>query len=362
VVFTQVDRDSANRPSLTHHSFRLDAGEYFFPASLVKLPTALLALEKAAELGLGLDTRLRPLRPRSPLPEPDSLADNDCRYAGPTLAELVKKVFLVSGNDPHNLLYAFVGQARLQERLAQMGYPLARVNTPLASPCAEAYNTQVAAFEFLDERGRRLALLPALGPVPMPQPLPTANMTLGANALDCTAKNFLPLWDAHQMVVALFLPEALPAEQRFRLGQAELDLARRHMGLAPREAEFDQYRGGSLDDEGRPYVDAYSDYLFYGGRQSPIDHWPARVFNKVGRAYGFMTDCAYIVDFEHGVEFFLSATIWANQNQVMGDGIYEYQSVGYPFLRALGQAFWEHEKGRAKRHPPRLDSLRALLP
>jgi hypothetical protein len=45
----QVDQ-VYGKPRLTHHSFRLRPREYFYPASLVKLPTALLALEKLHDL------------------------------------------------------------------------------------------------------------------------------------------------------------------------------------------------------------------------------------------------------------------------------------------------------------------------
>jgi hypothetical protein len=32
-----------------------------------------------------------------------------------------------------------------------------------------------------------------------------------------------------------------------------------------------------------------------------------RIFNKIGSAYGFLTDAAYIVDYQEGIEFILAA-------------------------------------------------------
>jgi len=46
IIYTQIDRDENNRPSFTSFTHRLDSGQYFYPASTVKLPAALLALEK----------------------------------------------------------------------------------------------------------------------------------------------------------------------------------------------------------------------------------------------------------------------------------------------------------------------------
>ena len=47
ILYTQVDRDENNRPNLSTYSFRNTPNEYFYPASTIKLPTAVLALEKA---------------------------------------------------------------------------------------------------------------------------------------------------------------------------------------------------------------------------------------------------------------------------------------------------------------------------
>src|ERR1700752_3223453 len=46
VIYTQIDRDKNNRPTFTNYYFNVDPAQYYYPASTVKLPTALLALEK----------------------------------------------------------------------------------------------------------------------------------------------------------------------------------------------------------------------------------------------------------------------------------------------------------------------------
>ena len=62
-----------------------------------------------------------------------------------------------------------------------------------------------------------------------------------------------------------------------------------------------------------------------------------RIFNKVGLAYGTLTDVAYIRDKNTGLEFFLTATVLVNENQIFNDDIYEYEELGIPFLAALGR-------------------------
>ena len=79
-----------------------------------------------------------------------------------------------------------------------------------------------------------------------------------------------------------------------------------------------------------------------------------RIFNKVGDAYGFLTDAAYVVDLENGVEFILAATVYTNANETFNDNQYEYDDTSLPFLRELGQAIYEIELARDREFRPDL--------
>ncbi len=103
--------------------------------------------------------------------------------------------------------------------------------------------------------------------------------------------------------------------------------------------------------------EGYVKFLMYGGDAKAIPSH-IRIFNKVGDAYGFLTDAAYIVDFKNKVEFILSATIYTNENQTFNDDTYEYKEIGLPFLRELGQAIYEIELGRQRENKPDLSRFR----
>jgi hypothetical protein len=79
-----------------------------------------------------------------------------------------------------------------------------------------------------------------------------------------------------------------------------------------------------------------------------------RVFNKVGWAYGFLTDVSYVVDFKNGVEFMLAATLYVNSDGVLNDDKYDYDAAGYPFLYQLGQTVYQFELTRRRRFKPDL--------
>jgi hypothetical protein len=95
----------------------------------------------------------------------------------------------------------------------------------------------------------------------------------------------------------------------------------------------------------------------YGEERAPI---PAniRIFNKVGDAYGYLIDNAYIVDFDQGVEFLLSAIIYCNSDGILNDGAYDYEEVGFPFMRDLGQVVYEYERSRPRIRKPALSEFR----
>ncbi len=83
-----------------------------------------------------------------------------------------------------------------------------------------------------------------------------------------------------------------------------------------------------------------------------------RIFNKVGDAYGYLIDNAYIVDFDKGVEFILSVVINTNTDGIYNDGKYEYKTLGYPFMRDIGQAIYHYELGRKRKFKPNLAEFR----
>jgi hypothetical protein len=125
----------------------------------------------------------------------------------------------------------------------------------------------------------------------------------------------------------------------------------KHMSQLPTETRYPNY---ALDST---YYDSYCKFLMYGEDKEPI---PAniRIFNKVGDAYGFLLDNAYVADFENQIEFMVSAVILCNEDEIFSDDVYEYDRIGFPFLKQLGQEIHTYEMKRTKKYPPKLDHLK----
>jgi hypothetical protein len=124
-----------------------------------------------------------------------------------------------------------------------------------------------------------------------------------------------------------------------------------YMSQLPSETFYPPYRNDTT------LHDAYCKFLMFGEDRSRI---PAkmRIFNKVGDAYGYMIDNAYIVDFDAGIEFMLSAVINTNRDGIYNDDLYDYKTLGFPFMKDLGQLVYQYELKRKRTHKPNLDEFR----
>lgn len=352
VIYTQIDRDAQNRPTFRTHSYRADPGEYFYPASTVKLPTAVVALQKLRALGLPRDaTMLTGVAADFQTP---AETDDTSPTGLPSVAHYVRKLLVVSDNDAFNRLYEFVGQQALNNTLRQHGLEHTRIIHRLEIALDEDENRFTNPVRFVDgehtlyeqEADHSQISFAAV----RPERLGVAEIVDGERLerpKDFATKNAFPLADQQRLFLSLLFPEDVPAEQRFDLDEDDYRFLYRWMSTYPGESGITAYADAA------EYPDGYVKFLMFGGDAAEI---PAgiRIFNKVGDAYGFLTDTAYIVDFDNGIEFLLSATVYTNANATFNDGEYEYAELGWPFLRELGQAIYEVELERPREHRPDL--------
>lgn len=364
-IYVQIDRDAQNVPHFKSYSYRVDPRRYFYPASTVKFPVAVLALEKLHELnipGLDIHSRMRIDSARSP--QSAMLFDSTSATGLPSVGHFVHQVFLVSDNNAHNRLYEFLGQEEIHSGLAKRGLPatriLHRLSAPQFTPLENRYSNPVMFYH-----GDTLVYQQSMQFAPeYHDPLSLTHQYQGVgyistdNALvnepfDFSKRNFFPLHEQIKMLKAVLFHQHYPEAEQFCPKPEDYPFLHRAMGMLPRESRFPVY-------DTTAYPDGYVKFFLYGGTNERIPGH-IRIFNKVGWAYGFMTDCAYIVDFEKGVEFILAATICVNKNGIFNDGVYAYDSVGLPFFADLGKAVYHYELNRNRTHPPDLSYFQKLF-
>ena len=362
IMYTQIDRDSANNPLFTSHYYGIDSNVYFYPASTVKLPVALLALEKINELnieGLNKYTSLRI----------DSAYDGQARVeydstaetGKPSVAQYVRKIFVVSDNDAYNRLYEFLGQDYINDKLTEKGYENFKIVHRLSVFNTVAQNQNTNPISFYDDA--RVIYQQDLISSARSYDLDIANTSRGVGYYrndtlinepkDFSDNNTLSVRILQDILKSVVLPEAVPEAQRFNLTDEDYQFLYRYMSQLPRETTYPDY----ASDTTEAYYDSYSKFFLFGDSRDTIPS-NIRIFNKIGMAYGYLIDNAYVVDFENNVEFLLTAVIHVNENQIYNDNEYEYDEIGLPFFAQLGQAVWRYEQQREREYVPDLSKFR----
>ncbi len=356
IIYTQIDRGVNNLPKLTHHYFNLNAKNYFYPASTVKMPAAILALQRLNEVKIrGLDKNSTMITDASP-GQTAVYNDPTTSDGRPTIANYIKKIFLVSDNDAFNRLYEFLGQEYLNNSLHKLGYDSIQLLHRLQMSLAEEQNRTTNLVSFYDAASKLLYKQSMVKSNLVYQPRKTLmgkgymeNGRLVNQPFDFSKKNRMTLADLHSILQSVIFPESVPAKKRFNLSADDYQFLYKYMSMKPSESLWPRYDTS--------YTDAYGKFLLFGG-SGPMANPALRIFNKVGDAYGFLTDAAYIADFDKGVEFLLSATIYCNSDGIFNDDKYDYGSVGYPFMKHLGEAIYNYERQRTKKMKPDLSKFK----
>ena len=113
IIYTQIDKDANGKTVFTDYSFNLDQENYFYPASTVKLPAAILALEYIDKTN-GVK------------------ASDNYTISGDTLMHTIEtdiqQIFAVSDNDAYNRLYELLGRDNINSSLKSKGLSPVRIS------------------------------------------------------------------------------------------------------------------------------------------------------------------------------------------------------------------------------------------
>ena len=357
VLYTEIERRADGPPRLTTHRWGArDTTQYFYPASSVKFPAAVLALQRLNELGvrgLGPQTLLFHGTGTAPASAPQTAvrADSSSASGYPSVGHYVRKIFLVSDNDAYNRLFEWLGPTYLNHALHRAGLSGGRLQHRVGvggfDATTHAWLNPVQFVDGVDvpyRIGERhdeyYDPLPQVSGQHRGTGYTTNEGKLIRQPFDFTRKNYLPVRLLHDLLLRVFLPETAPAHHRLKLTTADRELLHSAMGQRPRESDWPRYA--------KP--DNYVKFWMYGD-QPETTRIPdgLRIYNKVGWAYGYLTDAAYVVDAQSGREFILVGTIHVNKNRIFNDGVYEYEEIGLPFFGQLGRLVLDYERTKARR-------------
>ena len=331
ILYTKVVRDSLGMPSFIQYDYQADNNVYFYPASTMKLPIVALTLQKINELrntGINITVESKIL-----------LLNADQITTETTFKDLIAKVFLVSDNSASNILINFLGYNYFNKQMREKGLNTIVLNhkfnpDPYVKTDWKIYTLdrdliskdevqEVIEHNSLDNlrQGKSQIL----------------NGEEVATPFSFKTKNRASLRDLDGVMKRIIYPDLFQEQDRINLSDQDYNFLRYWMSRFTFEDIGIEYQKDSQ------YFDSYNKFFIYGDSTNTIDR-KIRIYNKVGVAYGALTDISYIRDYQKNIEFFLSATIYVNQNQIVNDNIYEYDDVGIPFLAELARQVYKLEE------------------
>ena len=331
ILYTKVDRDSSGVPTFIEYDYKLDNNLYFYPASTMKLPIVALALQKINELrntglNISVDNKILLLNEGQPIKET-------------TFKDLIAKVFLVSDNSASNILINFLGYNYFNQEMRRKGLTTIVLNHKF-NP--DPYiNNDWTIYTLEGDLISKDEVQEVIEHNSLDNLLQGKSQILNGEKVDSPfnfkTKNRASLRDLDGIMKRIIYPELFAEKDRMNLRDQDYNFLRYWMSRFTFEDVGLEYQKDSI------YFDSYNKFFIYGDSTNIIDR-KIRVYNKVGEAYGTLTDISYIKDYQKDIEFFLSATIYVNQNQIVNDNLYEYDDVGIPFLAELARQVYKLEE------------------
>jgi hypothetical protein len=352
LVYTKIDRDQNGVPHFTNYTLHADPENYFNPASMVKMPLAFLALEKLYELNQPGVNKFTTMQFDSNYQRQVAMyADSSAQNKKPSIAHFIKRAFLISENDPYNRLYQFMGQGPTNQKLIAKGYTSTKITRQFMG-YTEDQNRHTNGIRFVDEKGVPILKLDPQynkDSFQFGAPILIGNAHWNSkdevvNApFDFTRHNNISLVDMQKMLQSVIFPASVPKQNRFNMTEADRLFLLQYLSQYPSETDYPKY-------DSAHFYDSYVKFFFQDSTHTMPKH--IRVFNKVGWAYGFLTDVSYVLDTINNIDYMLSATVYVNSDGVVNDSKYDEEAVGFPFLNQIGKAFYQYELQRPRKLKP----------
>lgn len=360
VIYTQINRDKNNVPAFTNYYYNYDPNLYFNPASMVKLPLAFLSLEKLNNMNVNGINKYTTIQYDSSYPGQKALSKDSTSANGlPAIAHFIKRAFLISENDPYNRMYQFVGQQQINRSLHNKGYGDVRITREFMG-FTEEQNRHTNAVHFLNKNGAIIYSQPPAyntdsfdfsHQIKIGKGYFNRNDSLINEPFDFTKHNNISLKDFQQILQSFLFPASVPAKQRFNLTKDDENFLLKYLSQYPSETNYPRY-------DTSIFYDSYVKFFFSDSTHKMPSS--VRVFNKVGWAYGFLTDVSYVTDTKNDLEYMLAATIYVNSDEILNDDKYDFDNIGHPFMYQLGQTFYNYELHRKRLYKPDLSKFKLV--
>ena len=341
LVYTSVAKKNKK---VVYEEHGLNVNKFYFnPASVVKLPLLLLALEKLTllkEKGIDLDTKIV-MHTCSCDFDTDGYV---VKSKNPTMRQFLRELIIMSDNDSYNLLVDFVGYDYFNRRYRELGYDGFILKRRFTSNCNADQNKWFGGLSFYDSSNNLLYTQPCDTSkefyfIDSTKYLLTAgishleNSILAEGPKDFSSNNYLNFYQMYHLFKDLFSPEKF--NKNFKID------SRYKVSLFDALKDYPSGLMNSNYDLNN-ISDGYYKF-FMDSSVMDTQNKDFKIYNKVGIAGGFISDFSHIVDQSNGIEYFLSATMLAKKDDVINSGKNNYFDFGIPAFRKIGAILYNYE-------------------
>ena len=400
LLITEADF-STNPPTLTPHEYRVDQ-EYFYPASAIKTYASVAALmyykeQKDQYPWLTTNDALGYSAKRCILKDKTNLKGKLV-----SLEHEIKKTQLVSNNKAFNRIFNVVGSVGIHQRLLKY-FPSIRVyhrlssnetyeeclNVPAIRVC-DFYKDKLHPKQSFTRKRIRSKKEQDAQPTDFSDPyypkMPAytgygkneKSLYIGKGYVDMktkkrinkpydfSVKNRASFYDFQRLTLAIFKPNwtdpFLPSQSpnlNTLLGKTWLNELRHAMTIYPRHSENPIYKSRSLSETRfKPLIRGIRSS--YKARKHSLSDDNLYYLNKAGKAFGFHIENAFIGygknvgkingrgynegRFKRGL--FITVGVYANQDEILNNNLYQYKTITVPVLDAIGYAVGQYLAGQ----------------
>jgi hypothetical protein len=348
LVYTQVDHSDSIPQFSTNH---FGTHQYYYPASLIKFPIAMMALEKMLFMGI--------YRKAIPVFNRDVVCKND-KYI--TLSEtrkinfgqMIEDMMALSDNNFYSSFYHFLTPLRINELLDRIGYEGTNIYKDF-SGCDREDQLKWNSYQFYSTNsgdGRTEYVYP-FSELDSNEMLNNYSFTerrlfgskheneegdIVSGPYDLNYNLELPLTEVNDMLIQLMYPETY--KEKFEMRNMDRQFLIESMQKYPREV--------TPSYPARRYWKKDNDLKYAIIGEEGTAH-KTQTTSKLGLSYGFTSEFAHVKNEDDGVEFFMSVSWYTNANDIVNDGEYEYTEVARPFVARLSKLLYAYELEKSKK-------------
>lgn len=330
IILSEISIDNKGFKHQSTWTFRDTVKEYFYPASLAKIPLALTAFQFINEKKVFSNDLS------------DYLIDSSSYVKERQLNDDFMLMLSASDNNAYNRIYNMVGCKYININLLKKGYlntfiihrfekgsaPYHQAALPInvldSHTCQTRYSHPIDSMYSVIQHDIKDSLIGIAY---------YQNDSLIPQPKSFKIHNFVDIRDVHDMMMSLKHPY-LSSHKSFNLTDFQRETIIRNLSTSPLHSNTTEYSDTSV------FHPNFLRFTLFG-RDKRLNYPNIQYFNKSAMAYGFLADCSYLNDTENRVEFFLTIYMYVNKDEILNDDKYDYDTIGLPFMKRFGELIYQ---------------------